>query len=445
MTRRDFLQLLTMLSVSMPNIRSAEPRRILVIGAGLAGLAAARTLRDQGHSVTILEGRDRIGGRIWTSKKWPDIPLDFGATWIHGTQENPLTRIADQIKAERIATRYDSAILLRSNGKELNASDERLLDSLLEQLKSAIRVAQSRDTDQSLRAVARKLSDKQNSVGKQMVEFLLNSQFEQEYGGRAEDLSAHWFDDSKEFGGGDVLFAEGFEVMVKHLGKGLDVRLGHIVESVSTNDEDVVVKTSKGRFEADQVLVTLPLGVLQSGKVQFNPALPPEKVRAIHRLKMGVLNKCYLRFPHAFWPIDVDWIEIMPEKSGHWVEWVSFMQAVKKPVLLGFNAAQRGKDIEALSDRAIVEDAMKTLRRAFGTSIPNPTDWQITRWAGDPFSLGSYSYNALGSTPKDREALAAPINERIFFAGEATSKDSFGTAHGAVLSGIAAAELMQVD
>lgn len=442
MTRREFLQLLTALSVSMPMMRTLQPQRILIIGAGLAGLAAAKTLSDQGHSVTILEARDRIGGRIWTSKKWPDLPLDFGATWIHGTQGNPLTILADQLKAKRIATSYDSGILLQSNGNELNAAGEQLLERLREQLDRAIKKAQAEEIDRSLRAVAETISNNLDSEGKRMVEFLLNSQFEQEYGGRGDDLSAHWFDDSKEFRGGDVLFAEGFEVIVGHLAKGLDVRLGQVVESISYNNEDVVVKTSKGSFEGDQVLVTLPLGVLQSGKVKFNPSLPPSKALAIRRLKMGVLNKCYLRFPQAFWPDDVDWIEIMPEKPGHWVEWVSFMQAAKKPVLLGFNAAQRGREIESLSDQVLVEDAMKVLRLAFGTSIPNPTDWQITRWASDPFSLGSYSFNPLGSTPKDREVLAAPIDDRIYFAGEATSKEYFGTAHGAVLSGLGAAKAM---
>lgn len=445
MTRREFLSLLTVFSVSTPTLRLVQPKRFLVIGAGLAGLAAAKALRDQGHNITVLEGRDRIGGRIWTSKKWLDLPLDFGATWIHGTVGNPLTKIADQLKANRIATSYDSAILLQSNGKEFNASDERRLKRLREQLEGAIEHAQSESTDRSLKAVARTITNDLSAEGKQMVEFLLNSQFEQEYGGRADDLSAHWFDNSKEFGGGDVLFAEGFEVIVRHLAKGLDVRLGQVVQSIDYGVEQVVVKTTKGRFEADQVLITLPLGVLQSGKVKFNPGLPSAKAGAIQRLKMGVLNKCYLRFPRPFWPDDVDWIEIMPEKQGHWVEWVSFMQAANKPVLLGFNAAQRGWEIESLSDRAIVEDAMKTLRRAFGISIPSPSDWQITRWARDPFSHGSYSYNALGSTPKDREALAAPIDERIFFAGEATSKDYFGTAHGAVLSGLAAAKAMLAD
>ncbi|MGB1111217.1 MAG: flavin monoamine oxidase family protein, partial [Gammaproteobacteria bacterium] len=98
-------------------------------------------------------------------------------------------------------------------------------------------------------------------------------------------------------------------------------------------------------------------------------------------------------------------------------------------------AAQRGREIEAWSDEQIVADAMRTLRQMFGHGIPEPEAFQITRWAGDPFSLGSYSYNRLGSHPNMRDDLAEPLAGRLFFAGEATSRAYFGTAHGAYLSG----------
>ena len=110
------------------------------------------------------------------------------------------------------------------------------------------------------------------------------------------------------------------------------------------------------------------------------------------------------------------------------------------PILLGFNAAERGREIESFSNAQIVESAMQTLKTIFGAGIPQPTDFQITRWAADLFARGSYSYNALGATPAMRNVLAAPLNRRLFFAGEATNKDYFGTAHGAYLSGLRAAK-----
>jgi monoamine oxidase len=152
------------------------------------------------------------------------------------------------------------------------------------------------------------------------------------------------------------------------------------------------------------------------------------------------LNKCYLRFEEAFWPADVDWLEYISANHGEWAEWVSFQRVANQPILLGFNAADQGRQIEDWSDQAIVSSAMETLKTIFGVDIPDPMDAQITRWASDPFALGSYSYNALGSTPQDREILAAPVGQRLFFAGEATEPDYFGTTHGAYLSGLRAAE-----
>ncbi len=160
---------------------------------------------------------------------------------------------------------------------------------------------------------------------------------------------------------------------------------------------------------------------------------------------MGVLNKCYLRFEKAFWPGDVDWLEHVPGTGPAWTQWVSLVRAAGLPVLLGFNAAQQGRDLEALGDTAIVASAMQSLRTIFGTQIPGPLDYQITRWGSDPFALGAYSFNALGAKPAMRDDLAAPLGARVFFAGEATMRHDFSSAHGALLSGRrAAAQLLQL-
>jgi len=188
------------------------------------------------------------------------------------------------------------------------------------------------------------------------------------------------------------------------------------------------------------VLVTLPLGVLKAGSVEFVPALPKSTSEAIAKLEMGVLNKCYLRFTHVFWPKDVDWLESIPDKHGEWTEWVSFGRVAGKPILLGFNAGARGREIESWSDTKIVADAMKTLRRIFGVGIPEPVDFQITRWGSDPYACGSYSFNPVGARPKMRRQLATPLADTLYFAGEATEHNYFGTAHGAYLSGVRAAE-----
>lgn len=170
--------------------------------------------------------------------------------------------------------------------------------------------------------------------------------------------------------------------------------------------------------------------------LRFVQELPEKKRNAISNLSMGVLNKCYLRFEQAFWPEDMDWLEYVSANHGEWTEWVSLQRAVNKPVLLGFNAADRGSEIEAWSDEQILASAMETLNAIFGSDIPQPIDWQITRWASDLFARGSYSYNAIVSTPIIRDELASSLSGRLFFAGEATNRNYFGSAHGAYLSGL---------
>lgn len=414
-----------------------RPVQVIVLGAGLAGLAAAQALHQQGHEVLVLEGRARIGGRVWTSERWPDMPLDLGASWIHGVRSNPLTELANRIGAQRLETSYGRSRTHGNDGQALNAVQERLLETLRDQVHRALDRAQKRDGDVSVWQAVQHLRHNDGATGDiaGLLDFVLSSEFEQEYAGSATELSAHWFDAAKAFSGGDELFVRGFHAVTQALATGLNIQTGQIVREIDWSTTPVRVFSDRGAFTADRVVVTLPLGVLQAESVRFKPELPAPKRTAIARLGMGALNKCYLRFEKAFWPADVDWIEHIPTQPGVWTEWVSFLRAAGQPVLLGFNAARRARDIESWSDADTVADAMKTLRTVYGPGIPDPVDTQITRWASDPFARGSYSFNALGATPRMRHDLSQPIARKLFFAGEATEKDHFGTAHGALLSG----------
>lgn len=448
MQRRKFLTLLSAVLMGATTyaegavLPAAQKKRIVVVGAGIAGLAAARTLQNQGHEVVILEARNRIGGRIWTSTRWPEIPLDLGATWIHGVNGNPITQLAQQIQAKQVITSYNKSITYNTNGKVFSAQDEQQLNALKTKVYAAITQAQNADTDTSIQQAIQTLLNgvPASSATYRLIHFIVNSELEQEYSGSIANLSAQWYDDDQEFGGNDALFVQGFSTITQFLAQGLRIELNQNVTEIRWNQAPIQVITQNKSFVADRVVVTLPLGVLQANRVKFTPALPADKQNAIAKLKMGVLNKCYLRFPSAFWPSNVDWLEYISAQHGEWTEWVSFKRVANQPILLGFNAAEQGKAIEAWSDQQIVTSAMQTLRTIFGATIPQPIDYQITRWASDPYALGSYSFNALGATPKMRDILAASVNKQIFFAGEATHRGYFGTTHGAYLSGVRAAD-----
>ena len=424
---------------------SATTSDVLIIGAGVAGLAAAQTLVQAGVNVRVLEGRDRLGGRLWTSRAWADVPLDMGASWIHGVRGNPITAVAEEAGLPTIPTDADKSITYHTDGQPLTRQQERELEELQETMAEILAEAQDEDPDYAVQTIIDwaveeyDLSDEE----RRWVDFSVNSIIEHEYAGSSIELSTHWFDDGDAFGGEDVLFPQGYDQVAAFLARGVPVELGQVVREIGWERGRVLVTVEGGNtavYEADAAIITLPLGVLKAGVVRFRPSLPSAKQEAIAGLGMGLLNKCYFRFPSRFWPSGYDWLQYIPPRKGEWAEWISLADALDQPILLGFNAADFGRQIEGWTDAQIVENGMATLRHIFGANVPDPLEYQITRWASDPFAGGSYSFNALGSTPAMRDTLADAVNETLFWAGEATSRDYPGTVHGAYLSGVAAAE-----
>ncbi|MER7674200.1 NAD(P)/FAD-dependent oxidoreductase [Kitasatospora sp. NPDC096128] len=418
-------------------------KKVIVVGAGISGLAAARDLADRGHEVSVLEARDRIGGRIWTSQKWADAPLDLGASWIHGIDGNPITDLAKKAGAKTVVTDLESVTDYLATGPEIEGAQAQALERWRKAAANALSAFQKKDDDDaSVRSVVQdavgwsKLSDSD----KALVSFALND-YEHEYSGSVDQMSALYFDDDAKIKGKDVLFPGGYGQITDYLAKGLSVQTGQVVQQIDWNSGGVTVTTDKGAFQADHVVVTLPLGVLQSGAVKFGPGLPKDKTTAIGKLGSGVLDKCYLRFPKVFWA-DTDWLEYVPDmaKYGQWAQWINVARPTGRPVLLGFNAGDVGRTIEGWSDAQIVDSAMSTLKTIYGGNIPQPTDYQITRWASDPYACGSYSFTKLGATSDMRNQLAAAVDGRVHFAGEATDRKDYATVHGAYRSGLRAAK-----
>lgn len=431
LNRRLFLAGLGASSLTTPRASASAGTRILVIGAGLAGLSAARMLSEAGHRVTVLEARARMGGRIHTSRLWPDLPMDLGASWIHGRRGNPLDALARERGLRLVATSYDSALLLGQVGRFVDtdlAPAERILRQALEAaegLERDISVIAAVEASPAWRRASPSL--------RRLVLHLVNTTLEHEYGGSADTLSAWHGDAGETFGGADVLLPDGFDQIIEPMADGLDIRFSTEVTEVGPGRvrlrDDTVLS-------ADAVICTVPLGVLRSGRFRFAETLAPGRGAAIDGLRMGLLNKCWLRFDRIAWPRDVDWIEWLGPRAGHWASWVSLARSIDAPVLLGFNAAEAASEIERLNDRDTAAAALDALRAMFGSRFPAPIAVQVTRWGQDPHSFGSYSFNAVGTGPETRRALAgAEWDDRLWFAGEATSAAHYGTAHGALLSG----------
>ena len=421
--------------------RSGRGLSVLVIGAGIAGLAAARDLAAAGAVVTVLEARDRIGGRVHTSRLWPDLPVDLGASWIHGVRGNPLTDLAEAAGAARIATSYDRAIAFEANGREIDLADAaEAAEGMIEAAQAA---AEARDADLPLcEAIQGTRRWRQaDAAQRRRLRHVLHGMVEAEYGSAWTEASAWYFDAIEEYGGRDALLPDGFGSLAVHLARGLGIRLGAVVAGIAPAAAGVRLTLADGSaLDADHAVVTVPLGVLQAGGIRFAAPLAPRRQRAIATLGMGRLDKLWLRFDAACWPDDVDWIEWLGPEDGAWSQWVSLARTTGAPALLGFLAADHARAAEAMPEAALVAEAHAALRAIFGQGFPAPVGAQRTVWGRDPFARGAYSFNAVGATPALRDALAgADWDGALVFAGEAASRDHFGTAHGALLSGRAAA------
>ncbi len=416
--------------------QAAAPR-VLVIGAGMAGLSAAAALTAQGVPVTVIEARDRVGGRAVTSRLWPGMPVDMGAGWIHGVKGNPLTDLADAAGAPLAMTDEDRGHDYDGNGREIDLAEahdgaEAIVEAARERVDSA-------DRDPSLQAAVEGGPDwaQLSPPVRHLIRHCIGTAIEQEYAADWGKLSASYFDDGAFFDGGDAMFPNGYDALPLHLAQGLDIRLNSPVTALEQQGEGVVVVLADGtRMTADKAIVTLPLGVLQAGGIRFGNALAPARTAAIRDLGMGLLNRCWLRFDRVFWPADADWLGFVGPKVGLWQDWVSLTRTTGAPLLVGFNAGSTAEGIEAMNDTATVASAMTALRAMFGGGVPDPVAAQISRWRQDPFARGAYSCLPPGTSARTRGALfGTDWDGRIGFAGEATSADHGATVHGAFLTG----------
>lgn len=422
----------------------AQGERVLVLGAGMAGIAAARALADKGYSVTVVEARDVAGGRIRTDTSL-GAPVDLGASFIHGTKGNPLVALAHRYGAATYDTDQDEALQVSASGATVSAAvskkAQREYDALFEKLLAIKeRLVQDRSIGGVTGPILKRIRQRQGSAIGDMVDFLVRSEIGIEFGADLNQLSLKYFDEDEGFSGSDLLLKPGYISLIDGLSHALDIRFNERVKEVAWSSSGVRVSTVSGVFEADRVVITLPLGVLKRGDIQFSPGLPSAKKTAIAKLGLGVLNKTYFKFPTAFWQNGEEPVgyigNVGSRRATQIPEYYTVDQAVGVPILFGFTAGAQARRFEQLNLTAISTATMTTFRKIFGRSVPDPEVVMQTRWSSDPYSYGAYSFLSVGAKAEYYDTLAQPIDNRVFFAGEATHRAYPGTVHGAYLSGI---------
>jgi len=419
---------------------------VVVVGAGVAGLAAARALVQGGQRVVVLEARDRIGGRTWTDDEI-GVPVDLGASWIHGIEGNPLWSLASAFGIETVEFTVGS---FQFDGRPIgwHAPSGRRLTAP----EAASFVADLHTVDGALAAVVADAPPPATYAS--AVDTALRSlQWQGDRAARIREYTAHRSEDlcgapvtvldahgldEEHVAGDEVVFPGGYAQYAHALAAGLDVRLSSVVAAVRSSSSGVVVGLADGTtVSAAEVVVTAPLGVLQAGAITFEPPLEPAVLDAMGRLGMGVYDKVFLRFPSRFW--GESWVVRQQGPAGvDWHSWYDMSRVTGEPVLAALVGGAGARRIESLPDAVVVDEAVEALRRMFGPSVPSADGVRITRWAADPFARGSYSYLHVGASPDDHDLLGTPSG-RVQLAGEATWGDDPATVHGALLSGLRAA------
>ena len=335
---------------------------VVVIGAGIAGLTAARQLRDLGRDVVVLEARDRIGGRLDTVQPegWP-IPVERGASWVHDVDASDLADTLDELGIDAVLFDYGS-LVVDAEGEEL-ADAAAWTEPAADAVEIAVEWAADQDDDRSLLdaldesdAVARAGADPA------AVAHLLDTEVTTEVAASPDVLSAWWgLDEGTE--GDDLLVVGGYAGLADALADGLDVRLATAVSGVEHSTGGARITTADGEvIVADRVVVTVPLGVLKAGAITFEPPLPDDKVAAIEAIGMGLLDKVWLRFDEQFWSSDVLMWTLVAEPGTPYTEWFNLAPVTGEPVLLALVGGEVAAAWAGRSDDEVEAAAMATLR-----------------------------------------------------------------------------------
>ncbi|MET4697585.1 monoamine oxidase [Constrictibacter sp. MBR-5] len=403
---------------------------VVVVGAGAAGLAAARSLLDRGLSVVVLEAKDRIGGRAWTVDL-AGMPVDLGATWLHSGSVNPLAGIATRhgVAYDTTPTRIRRCFLFRAHETRwATPVEESERIDYFDRCEALIEAAAHAGRDVPVSAV---LPD--HPRWRPAFEAWVAAYSSAD----PDELStADWvnYTDTEE----NWPVPDGLGTILQSYGAGLPVRTGTAVTAVRHDGRCAIVETAAGSVEAAAVIVTVSTSVLAAGTIAFDPPLSADRRAALAAIPLGRANKLAMAFDgNPFGDLAAHAVRLAEATSG---TMILHIRPFGRDLVTTFIGGRFAAEIERAGEAAAVDFAMARLTAIFG---PEPARrlgaTRVSAWESDPWIRGAYSAARPGAAHL-RPVLAAPAGPRLFFAGEATHLRYFSTAHGAFLSGQRAAD-----
>ncbi len=403
---------------------------VVVVGAGAAGIAAARCLLAAGCRVTVLEARDRLGGRAHTVALQAGVPVDLGAAWLHFADQNALTRLAREQGCTVPEVEPGWGAQGRVGQRQLAATE-------------VAEVAAALDRNFNLVSEAA-LAGRDVAVAEVVPDDRWRPRFDAvmtwAVGAESRDVSTldlHRYADSAH----DWMVVEGLGQALCGAAAGLPVQTACAVRHIDWSGSGVRIDSTQGVLRADAVVVTVPTSLLAQDRLRFTPPLPATHRDAAANLPLGVANKVFFSFADgALPPGEAENVLAHDDRSRtlHFT-----LRAARQPVVMAYFGGDLSRELEATGELAGF--AREALRETFGADLHDAiTGIRATHWGSEPWSRGSYSAARPGHADA-RAQLAQPLASRLWFAGEACDLQHFGTVHGAWLSGAAAANQILQD
>jgi monoamine oxidase len=396
---------------------------VIIVGAGAAGIAAARSLHDAGRRVIVLEARSRIGGRAWTMAA-AGFPLDLGCGWLHSADRNPWSGIARDLNLsiDKTPPPWTRPSLPLGFALEDQSAFRLALDAFYDRVEDVAQTGKDVAASECLPRDGR-----WNALIGTVATFVAGAEWD-----KVSAIDLHRYADT----GVNWRVTEGYGHLIARYADGLDIVLDCPVRRIDHHGRDLRVETAQGTMTAGAVIVTIPSVLMAHEAIVFAPSLP-EKINAAAQLPLGHDDKLFLSLSSAD--------EFEPDsrlfgRTDRTGTGAYHMRPFGRPLIECYFGGSLAQALERGGSQAFFEFAKDELVNVLGSDFAKRiAPIAEHSWGADPFARGAYSYARPGYADC-RATLAMPVDGRLFFAGEACSTDDFSTAHGAYLNGRAAAE-----
>ena len=463
------------------SIKPSINHNVLIIGAGISGISTANylheisnkktnktnSLNSPKYNITILEARNRIGGRIHTDTTSFDFPVDLGASWIHGMKNdqnnNPLANLVKETNIAHYITDYDNTVFRDSKtGKVYFEKEIENLGKEIFKFMKGIKRSNTKSLYDYYKEYISKniLNSLNNNDNRTILKFInqyIINEIELETANSIQNLSTNLGKDMDDCEGDDLIFNKGYISLFEKIYQKFNVKLNENVVKIDQNNDkknnkfkNIKVTTTNGNiYTADSVIVTVPLGILKKQSILFNPELSDTKIKSINNIGFGTLNKIIVEFEEVYWEEDknMDIISLVQDNpntdntntnESHPFSWSVNLYKSFNHKALAFLISHRFESYIIENNNEIIKAKLiEVLSKSY--NIPNNKikikRFIKTNWGNDPYSYGSFTSYIIGTSKQDYINIGKPEG-RVHFAGEHTHVEFNANVRGAWESGI---------